>query len=350
MKRDREILKSRYSALYGDAKGEKLAEKDCRKFKRYIIAICILLPLVLVVQYASDIQNQGRIITDSKGRMMAIERPGDEGTYVIDATVTAEKDGKIKSEDKQIIVIQKKEQKKKNEESFMREETPDEKLERKLDSAVREVNQDVSSGKVRLPSRLDDGTKIVWKKKKGNRVMLTIGGFLLLALLIYAGRYQSLKAEERRARESVLRDLPEFINKTVLLLRGGIVLSEAMARAIEDGKNRKDPGYFYDQMALLLGRAMKTNSPIHLELSNLAKRSEVRELMRVSNIINDNISKGSDLTRKLGAESSMLWFARKKQAEEKGRLAETKLTLPLVILILVLVMVTVAPALLEING
>ena len=46
-------------------------------------------------------------------------------------------------------------------------------------------------------------------------------------------------------------------------------------------------------------------------------------------------------------ENELLWFARKQQSEEKGRLAETKLTLPLMILLMVLIMVTVAPAMME---
>jgi hypothetical protein len=43
----------------------------------------------------------------------------------------------------------------------------------------------------------------------------------------------------------------------------------------------------------------------------------------------------------------MLWLSRKRSSEERGRLAETKLTLPLTVFLLVLVVVTVSPALLE---
>ena len=38
----------------------------------------------------------------------------------------------------------------------------------------------------------------------------------------------------------------------------------------------------------------------------------------------------------------------KQQAEEKGRLAETKMTLPLMIMLVVLIMISVSPALMEI--
>lgn len=94
-------------------------------------------------------------------------------------------------------------------------------------------------------------------------------------------------------------------------------------------------------------RSRETNSPFHKELAAFARRSGVRELMRVSNVINDNIDKGTELTGKLRREGDALWFARKKQSEEKGRLAETKMTLPLVMLLCVLVLITIAPAMMD---
>ncbi len=57
------------------------------------------------------------------------------------------------------------------------------------------------------------------------------------------------------------------------------------------------------------------------------------------------MQKGNALSEKLEAEAAMLWQARKKQAESKGRIAETKLTFPLTILLSVLVVITIAPTL-----
>ena len=59
-------------------------------------------------------------------------------------------------------------------------------------------------------------------------------------------------------------------------------------------------------------------------------------------------SKGADFSEKLKKENELLWFSRKQHAEEQGRLAETKLTMPLMILLLVLIMITIAPALMGI--
>ena len=89
------------------------------------------------------------------------------------------------------------------------------------------------------------------------------------------------------------------------------------------------------------------NASFYKEMYDFARFSGVKELMRITNIMIDNINKGDDLSGKLRRENELLWFARKQQAEEKGRLAETKMTLPLMILLTVLIMVTIAPALME---
>ena len=351
MKENREILTARYKALYGETRGEKKAEADFRKTRRRYLTILLILPVVVVLQILSDHMGDLNVRENKTGSIVKVERPK-EGAGYIDARVTAKK-GKVEvDEDKQILVRPEggDDEKNERESGILSAETDEERLKRKLDSAVREVNGDVTGSEVVLPSKLDDGTQLKWQKKNNSRLLLTVGGFLLLAFLIYAGRYETVRREEKKAGESVLKELPEFINKTVLMLKGGVVISDALRRAITEGAAGREDSYFYSQMIQVEHTSKMTNSPLQSELAKFSKRCGVKEMMRVSNIINDNIKKGSDLTEKLTRESNMLWFARKKQAEEKGRLAETKLTLPLVILILVLVMITVAPALLEING
>jgi hypothetical protein len=100
-------------------------------------------------------------------------------------------------------------------------------------------------------------------------------------------------------------------------------------------------------MQYIKRRAELTNAPLHMEFRAFAQRSGVRELSRIAGILGDHIERGSDLTVKLREECELLWFERKKQSEEKGRLAETRLTMPLAVLLCVLVLVTVSPALFE---
>ena len=132
------------------------------------------------------------------------------------------------------------------------------------------------------------------------------------------------------------------------------MLSAAFEHIIEESRQTESLAgdYFYSCMAEIDHKIRETNSSLEKEFRAFARSSECsgkgsRELMRISNIISDNISKGAELTDKLQSESEALWLSRKSDSEERGRLAETKLTMPLTVFLLVLVVVTVSPALLE---
>jgi len=190
---------------------------------------------------------------------------------------------------------------------------------------------------------------LAWDLKRNSRVPLLIISALLAVAVIYCSRYTRIKKMEEYAKDSIIRELPEFINRLVLLLNAGLVLTSAFARITEgcEAGGKEGISYFYSQLNQI-GRSMReTNGSMALELQEFAARSGVRELMRVSGIISDNIDKGAGLVEKLRIESELLWMTKKKIAEGKGRLSETKLTFPLVILLLVLIMITIAPALME---
>jgi hypothetical protein len=368
-----DLLRMRYEALYGKTEGARLAAKDRRSTRMVItlLVVCFIAAVALVV--SGYFAKENDIKTDKTGRIISVERPAEGGgSKSVDVRVWAVSGDTSVERDKQLFVEEVGNGEEDDDEGIMAVESESDKLARRIDTAVRSVNEDTSTKNVYLPSKLEDGTVLVWKKKKKNDLPMVLLVFVAAFSAVYMGRNSRIKKEEQAARDSITRELPEFINKTVLLLQGGIVINEALVRVIRDrapvlteerngradkqenkAKNRvkekkSERSYFYRQMAMIEARSAGTNSPLHEELTSFARRSGVQELMRVANIISDNIGKGSDLTGKLMNESSMLWFARKKHAEEKGRLAETKLTVPLVILICVLVMITIAPALMEI--
>ena len=86
------------------------------------------------------------------------------------------------------------------------------------------------------------------------------------------------------------------------------------------------------------------NSSFDVEFRDFARHSGVRELLRLSNIITDNVNKGTELIDKLEQESAFMWHMSKKQVEERGRVAESKMTFPMAVMLLALILVTSAPA------
>lgn len=225
-----------------------------------------------------------------------------------------------------------------------------ERVERELRSIVSDLNSDTEKVQVKLPDRLETGERVSWEAESGTGsnapIIVVLTG--LVAFVVYRNRFAALEREKKEAAASVMRQLPEFVNRLVLLLNAGLVLTNAFEKTVEETFSFRDDGdYFYGRLKEIYISCRTANGSMHVEFRKMAKESGIRELMRVSNIITDNVRKGTELTGKLQSESEMLWLERKKSCEERGRLAETKLTLPLMIFLLVLIVITVAPALLE---
>ena len=224
-----------------------------------------------------------------------------------------------------------------------------------LEEGIAGLKEDSYSERIILPGELDDGIEVRWfsGKEKNGGILLPV--FFLMILIVYFKRYDRIDREIKEAETSVNRDLPEFINKLVLLLNAGLVFSSAFSKIIEDYESfyhtkkaeQSHTKFLYEEMLEIQKKIAQSNASLIRELKEFSQRCGVREMVRLTAIISDNWDKGSTLAEKLESESNLLWIGRKKRAEEKGKLAETKLTFPLMILLLVLIMITIAPAMLE---
>ena len=224
-------------------------------------------------------------------------------------------------------------------------------------SSIDQLDESKDSEYMSLPGELDGGITLRWYTGQESNGLLLVFLFVFSVMIVYFKRYDRVNRELKAAEESVIRDLPEFINKLVLLLNAGLVVSTAFSKIVEDyvsfyGTDAKATGrqrkYLYNELTEIQNRINQTNVSLIKELKEFSQRSGVRELVRLTAVISDNWNKGSTLAEKLEEESELLWIRRKKRAEEKGKIAETKLTFPLVILLLVLIMITIAPAMLDI--
>jgi Flp pilus assembly protein TadB len=172
----------------------------------------------------------------------------------------------------------------------------------------------------------------------------------VFGLLLYRSRYSWIDKRIKAARRSMTLDFPEFIDKLLLMLNAGLVVSEAISRIAADYALRRDekaPRPLYEELTAIRQRVENTNASLSVELNRMAARSGVRELMRFASVVSDNIDKGSALADKLKAEGELVWKMRKKDVEEMGRLAETKMILPMTLTLLTLILITMAPAVLD---
>ena len=216
-----------------------------------------------------------------------------------------------------------------------------------VNNLINNLNEDNKGDKLVLPDKTPEGVTLKWKQNESTTIFIEVFLILLVFVCIYFNRYNSLHKKIKATRESILRDFPDFINKLVLLLNAGMVVTAAFEKITQDYKNRVDQShekYLYEELCKMQDNIRFTNSGFLDELNDIAQRSGVRDVMRFNTIIVDNIGKGSALVEKLQNESQILWTGRIKMAEERGKIAETKLTFPMVLQLLVLIIITIAPA------
>ena len=114
----------------------------------------------------------------------------------------------------------------------------------------------------------------------------------------------------------MIRQLPEFVNRLVLLLNAGLVLSTAFERSVEESMELSDTkdDYFYGKLREIYVNVKTANGSMHRELREFARKSRDQGIDPSSKYHNrDNVSKGTGLTEKLQAESEILWMNREKK-------------------------------------
>nr|WP_315024266.1 hypothetical protein [uncultured Aminipila sp.] len=335
--------------IYGNNKNSNLTfSMKLQNFKRYIAIITILLLTVLWVIFGNVLNNESPFYIDQAGHKY-IERPTyDQGNISTKLIVSGEVEGDTIK--KPVTLNIKPEGANTNKEDIAEKPVNlKEQVLGKLNLLVYSINKSDDLKKVYLPEHIEGMDNVSWNNDKNNPMLLIAFACGVLLTGTYIKRYDQIKKLKRNCNESIEDELPDFLNKIVLLMNAGLVLSAAFEKIVKDYNYRAymNKSYFYSQLTEINIKVAETNASMVEELKRLAERSKNREFMRISNVISDNIHKGTELVNILQGESSFLWFQRKKRAEEKGRIAETKLTMPLALQLLVLIIITLAPAMIE---
>jgi tight adherence protein C len=344
--------KLRYEKLYGPGDYSETIHKNIMHTFWLIIVFVAFFVILLMLQLLKENIAEKGLITDKNGNIISIQRPAPgKATTVLDAEIQTDSGNHLTEQAIKIMIspLQTATQKKEAEESQSLGITEDV-IQHEIRDTTYQLNHDTTVSTVTLPKQLADGTRIYWVPQKTHNWLFLLCIALFAGYAIYRNRDAALKRTEMIAKDSVLRELPEFVNKLVLQLNAGLILNQAFYKIVSDFKtiNGCERNYFYGQLYHIMTKCNETNGTLQHEIRSFAVRTGVVEFMRLSNIISDSMTKGSDLMTQLKMEGDSLWAARRKQMEEKGKLAETKLTFPLVILLLVLVLITIAPAMMEI--
>jgi tight adherence protein C len=175
---------------------------------------------------------------------------------------------------------------------------------------------------------------------EGNVGMVIFG--LVLAILLPLLMNKKLEDKIRERQEDIILELPEFVNKLVLLANAGVNVEKAIVRIVTQQKNAQD-SYLYGELKNVVAE-INNNGNFSAAMENFNKRCRVQEVSIFSSTLLLNYNRGSELVVALRSLSRELWEKRKMVAKIRGEQASTKLVFPMVIIFLVVLVIVGYPA------
>ena len=222
-----------------------------------------------------------------------------------------------------------------------------------LDAAVDNMISSIEYSrkkKIRLPSELPDGTPVRWaaaKQSPGPVIIIIPLMYISLVVLMAANslKEDGTSAEKRR---SIMRGLPRFCNQLYLMINAGLILSDAFDTICAGYEANRTCSPFETDLTELREATDGHRVSTAQVINEYAVKHDVKEMIRIAAILNENEKRGSDVVESLERESRYLWDERKTVAREYGKSIDTKMSYPLGLLLIVLIVITMAPALLNI--
>ena len=330
---------------------EILSEKNNRKIlmiSTMLVLLILIFELMNVFVYQPNwiISEDGKKVgvqrsDGNKNLPMVVEVKNKSGvkSYPIDIKVSGNKNFKNKENNNSKAARNKRQDKDFDKEEHLR-----------IDLGIRRElkNEDRKNKKIYMfPKQLQDGDRLIWTVDKKEMIpkVLFLFPIIPVGIVVYS-ESEKRKMEINRI-NSIRWSIPSFTHQVVLYMNSGLITSDIMTKLFVR-YSESDKRNYLEEMVI---SACKNSEIMHMEsiavLQKYADESSVSEFMRIIAIISDGQIKGVDIRNKLENESKILWHDRKKTAEERGHIAESKLAVPLSILLLVLMLITAAPAMME---
>lgn len=226
-------------------------------------------------------------------------------------------------------------------------EAYDASLRSEMAAVLEQLSEQNEGDRLVLPGKTESGIQWKWmRREEPYALLICFAGFLFLFCL-YAGRYDRARKQARKYREEVIAEFPSVVDKLVLLLNSGLTVFSALMRISSDYADERQ--YRNSPMAVEISaigqKVMDTNSPVIEEWKHFATRMESSEILRFCTILEDNMSKGSELSMKLENESDELRDLRKKNIQQYIREIDSRMMIPMLMMLFSLVLVTIAPVL-----
>ena len=197
-----------------------------------------------------------------------------------------------------------------------------------------------------LPKSVE-GKKITWEVKNtiGFQVL---GGTLLTAIAIFFFKDRDTHELAEKKKQEAKRKYPEIVQKLTLYMEAGLTVRAAFGRVAEDYEQARNRGAAkqaaYEEL-LMANRELRMGISESAAYENFGKRTGVREYIRLSTFLTQNVKKGStQLLQQLREEAKTAEEMRMQNAKKLSEEASTKLLLPMMLLLLMVMILIMYPA------
>ncbi|AWB43835.1 type II secretion protein F [Paenibacillus sp. CAA11] len=220
----------------------------------------------------------------------------------------------------------------------------------KLGRSVRKVYGDWSSGELVL-LYLAEMLSYIWLLICSGCILSLLMegqaiGFVagtLLAILIPTALISDLHRKVVKREQEVIMELPELLNKLMLLVGAGETVQRAMKQCLQRKKGSESHPLYRELFQMM--REWESGYSFQQALEGFSRRCGIQEVSAFSTAVLLNFRRGgNDFTLALRDLSHSLWEKRKAICRTRGEQASSKLLLPMLLLFVIVLMLVGTPA------
>jgi tight adherence protein C len=177
-----------------------------------------------------------------------------------------------------------------------------------------------------------------------DNLVFTLGGFIL-SWFIPLIQLQELEKKVKTMKREITMELPEFLNKLILLVNAGETVQKALIRCVKQKKSEDKPGALYLQLGMVAAE-LENGYSFHQSMEEFSKRCGVQEATVFSTTMLLNYNRGGEeFVASLREISRDLWEKRKNITKTLGEQASSKMLFPMIFIFLVIMVIVGYPAL-----
>jgi tight adherence protein C len=216
--------------------------------------------------------------------------------------------------------------------------------------------------KLRGKKHAKDYLRIYWAKKIGAVIMIWVlllgtyynegmDSFLLMfgvfiSILIFCMFDRELKKQFDDKKRKIQYELPEFIDKLILLINAGMNIIPAWKKALLNSSNKNE---LYQELSKV-NLKIKEGKTFCDSLEKMAAESMIPEISKFASLIVQNIKKGNDeFVMILRIYAYECWNERKTIAKKMGEEASVKMIFPMILMFITVIMIVMIPAYIFLN-